>query len=263
MRLVLGLEYDGASFHGWQRQQEVIGVQQRVEEALSRIANTSINVVCAGRTDAGVHATAQVVHFDTDCVRPERAWTLGTNTYLPDSISVKWVKPVDDTFHARFSATARRYRYIIYNNTLRSAILAKGITHIHADLDHQLMHEAAQALVGKHDFSSFRAVECQAKTATRTLSYIQVSRFADYIVIDVQANAFLHHMVRNITGSLVAIGSGEKPVAWLKDILNAKDRTLAAATARPNGLYLVNVIYPSAFCLPKHHLGPLFLNTED
>jgi tRNA pseudouridine38-40 synthase len=263
MRLVLGLEYDGASFHGWQRQQEVIGVQQRVEEALSRIANTPINVVCAGRTDAGVHATAQVAHFDTDCVRPERAWTLGVNTYLPDSISVKWVKSVDDTFHARFSATARRYRYIIYNKTLRSAILAKGITHIHAVLDHQLMHDAAQSLVGKHDFSSFRAVDCQAKTATRTMSHIEVSRIADYIVIDVQANAFLHHMVRNITGSLVAIGSGERPVEWLKDILVAKDRTVAAATAKPNGLYLVNVDYPSVFCLPKQHLGPLFLNTEN
>lgn len=263
MRLVLGLEYDGASFHGWQRQQEVISVQQHVEEALSRIANVTTRVVCAGRTDAGVHATAQVVHFDTDCVRADRAWTLGINTYLPDSISVKWVKSVDDTFHARFSATARRYRYIIYNNTLRSAILAKGITHIHADLDHRLMHEAAQVLVGKHDFTSFRAVNCQAKTATRTMSHIDVTRLADYIVIDVQANAFLHHMVRNITGSLIAVGTGEKPIAWLKDILEAKDRTLAGITARPNGLYLVDVTYPSSFCLPKQHLGPLFLSTEN
>ena len=265
MRVALGIEYNGASFYGWQRQKDVIGVQQHVEAALSRIANESINVVCAGRTDAGVHACAQVVHFDTTQTRPERAWTLGVNTYLPDTVAIKWVKTVADDFHARFSATARRYRYIIYNKTLRGAILAKGVTHIHGPLDHTLMHEAAQCLVGKHDFTAFRAINCQAKTATRTLSHIRVSRTGDYIVIDVQANAFLHHMVRNITGSLVTIGSGAKPVHWMTGLLSGQDRTLAAAMAKPNGLYMVDVIYPDHFDLPsqskqaKQNLGPVFL----
>ncbi len=259
MRIALGVEYDGACFHGWQRQNEVISVQQHLEEALTRIANEPIRVVCAGRTDAGVHATGQVVHFETTSQRPDRAWTLGINTYLPDTISVRWVKAVPEDFHARFSATARRYRYIIYNNTLRSGILANGVTHIYGDLDHELMNEAAQKLVGKHDFSSFRAVNCQAKTATRTMSHIRVKRMGDYIVIDVQANAFLHHMVRNITGTLVAIGHKEKPVEWVDELLEVKDRTKAGITALPNGLYLVHVTYPETFALPKLKMGPLFL----
>ncbi|MFT4993539.1 MAG: tRNA pseudouridine38-40 synthase [Paraglaciecola sp.] len=263
MRVALGIEYDGASYYGWQRQKDVIGVQQHVEEAVSRIANESINVVCAGRTDSGVHACGQVVHFDTTQTRPERAWTLGVNTYLPDAVSIKWVKTVADDFHARFSATARRYRYIIYNKTLRSAILANGVTHIHAPLDHTLMHEAAQCLIGKHDFSAFRAVDCQAKTAIRTLSHIRISRTGDYIVIDVQANAFLYHMVRNITGSLVAIGSGAKPVQWMAELLLGQERTQAAAMVKPNGLYMVDVTYPARFDLPtqtKQNLGPVFLS---
>ena len=262
MRVALGIEYDGANYYGWQRQKDVIGVQQHVETAVSRIANEGINVVCAGRTDSGVHACGQVVHFDTTQTRPDRAWTLGVNTYLPDSVAIKWIKPVADDFHARFSATARRYRYIIYNKTLRGAILAKGVTHIYTPLDHRLMHEAAQCLVGKHDFSAFRAVDCQAKTAIRSLSHIRVSRSGDYIVIDVQANAFLYHMVRNITGSLVAIGTGDKPVHWMAELLSAQLRTQAAAMVKPNGLYLVDVIYPPRFDLPrpsKQNLGPVFL----
>ncbi|MFT2092628.1 tRNA pseudouridine(38-40) synthase TruA [Paraglaciecola sp. 2405UD69-4] len=259
MRIALGIEYNGAPYHGWQRQQNVASVQQHVEEALSKIADEPIKIVCAGRTDAGVHATCQVVHFDTDCQRPDKAWTIGINRYLPDSIAAKWVKGMDDDFHARFSATARRYRYIIYNNRMRNSILAHGVTHIHNDLDAQLMHDAAQHLVGKHDFSAFRAVNCQANTPIRTLSNISVKRFGDYILIDVQANAFLHHMVRNITGSLVVIGQKEQPVEWMKSILEGKDRTKAAATAKPHGLYLVHVTYPEPFSLPKHPLGPLFM----
>lgn len=259
MRIALGIEYNGAPYHGWQRQQSVTSVQQHVEEALSKIADEPINIVCAGRTDAGVHATCQVVHFDTLCQRPDKAWTIGINRYLPDSIAAKWVQTMDESFHARFSATARRYRYIIYNNRMRNSILAKGVTHIHAELDSELMHEAAQFLVGKHDFSAFRAVNCQANTPVRSLTYISVKRFGDYIVIDVQANAFLHHMVRNITGSLLVIGQKEQPVTWMKTILEGRDRTKAAATAKPHGLYLVHVTYPEEFTLPNHPLGPLFM----
>ena len=260
MRLALGIEYNGAPYHGWQRQQTVASVQQHVEEALTQIANEPIKVVCAGRTDAGVHATCQVVHFDTQSERPNRAWTVGINRYLPDSIAIKWVKSIDEEFHARFSATARRYRYVIYNNRLRNSILAKGVTHVHSELDHNLMHEAAQHLLGRHDFSAFRAVNCQANTPVRDMSNINVSRFGDYIVIDVKANAFLHHMVRNITGSLLAIGNKDKPTIWMKTLLQGKDRTKASATAKPNGLYLVHVTYPEIFELPTVPLGPLFLS---
>jgi len=259
MRLALGIEYNGAPYHGWQRQQTVVSVQQHVEEALTAIANEPIKVVCAGRTDAGVHATCQVVHFDTNVQRPNRAWTIGINRYLPDSIAVKWVKHMDDEFHARFSATARRYRYIIYNNRLRNSILAKGVTHIHSVLDHELMHQAAQYLLGRHDFSAFRAVNCQANTAVREMTNINVRRLDDYIVIDVKANAFLLHMVRNITGSLLAVGNKEQSTTWMKTLLEGKDRTKAAATAKPNGLYLVHVTYPELFDLPTTPLGPLFL----
>ncbi len=259
MRIALGIEYNGAPFHGWQRQQSVVSVQQHVEEALTKIANEPIKVVCAGRTDAGVHATCQVVHFDTQSTRPDRAWSIGINRYLPDAVAVKWVQAVSDDFHARFSATARRYRYVIYNHRLRNSILAKGVTHVHAELDHQLMHQAAQHLVGRHDFSAFRAVNCQANTPVRDLTHIKVTRHGDYIVIDVQANAFLHHMVRNITGSLLTIGGKEQPTEWMRVLLEGKDRTKAAATAKPNGLYLVHVTYPEPIILPSTPLGPLFL----
>lgn len=260
MRLALGIEYNGAPYHGWQRQQTVVSVQQYVDEALSTIANEPVKAVCAGRTDAGVHATCQVVHFDTTSQRPDRAWTIGMNRFLPDSIAIKWVKKMDEEFHARFSATARRYRYIIYNHRLRNSILAKGVTHIHSgELDHELMHQAAQHLIGRHDFSAFRAVNCQANTPVRNMTDINVSRFGDYIMIDVKANAFLHHMVRNITGSLLTIGKKEKPTTWMKTLLEGKDRTKASATAKPNGLYLVHVTYPDHFDLPSTPFGPLFL----
>ncbi|MDP5030247.1 MAG: tRNA pseudouridine(38-40) synthase TruA [Paraglaciecola sp.] len=259
MRIALGVEYDGGAFYGWQRQQTVLTVQQLVEEGLSKIANHPVKVTCAGRTDAGVHATGQVIHFDTDSVRHRSAWTIGINGFLPETISIRWFKVTSDDFHARFSATARRYRYIIHNSTLRSAILARGVTTHFAPLDHELMHEAAQYLVGKQDFSAFRAVNCQANTPVRSVSHITVSRLGDYVMIDVQANAFLHHMVRNITGSLLLIGSGERPVDWLKTLLEEKDRTKAGATAKPNGLYLVDVSYPETFDLPRKPLGPLFL----
>lgn len=259
MRVALGIEYDGARYFGWQRQNDAISVQQQLEKALKVVADTEIQVQCAGRTDAGVHATGQVVHFDSPVVRPDVAWTLGLNTHLPADVAIKWVKNVEDDFHARFSATARRYRYIIYNNRLRTGILNRGITHVYIPLDHEKMHQAAQCLLGEHDFSAFRASLCQAKTATRRLSHINITRTGDYIMIDVQANAFLHHMVRNITGSLVKIGTGERPVGWLNELLLNKDRTKAAATAKPNGLYLVKVVYPDSFAIPNPPLGPLML----
>ena len=258
-RIALGIEYDGAQHFGWQRQQEVPSVQGYLEKALSTVANTTIEVQCAGRTDAGVHATGQVVHFDCEVVRPLKAWTMGVNANLPDSVAVKWCCEVGDDFHARFSATGRRYRYIIYNHKMRPAILHHGVTHVHRDLDEKRMHEAAQALLGEQDFSAFRASLCQSKTPFRNVTRVTVTRQGCYVIVDISANAFLHHMVRNIVGSLIEIGSGHQPLNWIATLLAGKDRTQAAATAKPNGLYLVDVDYPASFGLPRAVLGPLFL----
>jgi len=263
MRLALGIEYNGANLYGWQRQKNVPSVQQYLEKALSSIADSPIQVQCAGRTDAGVHACGQVVHFDTDKNRDQRAWSLGMNANLPAEIAVKWVKEVPEHFHARFSATARRYRYVIYNNPLRPAILGSGVTHHYFDLDAEKMHRAAQCLVGEHDFSAFRASLCQSKTPFRHLTHINVYRQQQYVIIDVQANAFVHHMVRNITGSLLEVGNGSQGEDWIQQLLLQKDRTKAAATAKPNGLYLVHVTYPQEFDLPVTDLGPLFLENRD
>lgn len=260
MRYALGVEYDGCNYFGWQRQNNVISVQQRLEEALSIIADAPIEVVCAGRTDTGVNATNQVIHFDTDKQRKDVAWTLGVNTHLPQDIAVSWVHRVDDQFHARFSATARRYRYIIYNNTLRSAILSHGLSFCHYPLDETLMHQAAQYLVGQHDFTSFRTVHCQSHSPVRTISHCNVSRYGNYIVIDVKANAFLHHMVRNIAGSLMKVGQGDKPPSWIQEVLLAKNRCVAGMTAPSAGLYFVDVDYPEEFNIPQRSLGPLFLD---
>ncbi len=259
MRYALGIEYDGSKYCGWQRQNNGIGVQQKVEEALSKIANEPIEVICAGRTDTGVSATNQVVHFNTDQIRKDVSWTLGVNTHLPADIAVSWVKPVSDEFHARFSATARNYRYIIYNSRLRSAILNHGITFYHQTLNENLMHQAAQLLVGRHDFTSYRTVHCQSHSAIRTLYHCNVSRINNYVIIDVRGNAFLHHMIRNIAGSLMEVGEGAKPVSWIKEVLDAKNRCVAGMTAASAGLYFVDVDYPEIFEIPKRNLGPLFL----
>lgn len=258
MRVALGIEYDGSGYFGWQRQAEVDSVQAQLERALSLVANEPIALQCAGRTDAGVHATGQVVHFDTTAVRRESAWTLGINANLPDNIAVRWAQIVDDDFHARFSATARRYRYVIYNHNLRPGILRGGVSHYHGDIDATKMHLAAQALIGEQDFTSFRAIQCQSKTPFRNVHQVNVTRQGMYIIVDIQANAFLHHMVRNIVGSLLEIGLGNQPLDWMRTLLDAKDRTQAAATAKPNGLYLVDVTYPE-YQLPKLALGPLFM----
>lgn len=259
MKIALAVEYDGSQYFGWQRQQRVPSIQQKIEEALSKVANDVITVFCAGRTDTGVHATGQVIHFDTDAERMMTAWTMGVNANLPSNIAIKWAKRVDDSFHARFSAEARRYRYIIYNHPQRSAILNYGITHYHHQLDEQRMHEAAQYLLGENDFSAFRAAQCQSLSPWRNIHHITVTRHGRYVIIDIQANAFVHHMVRNIVGSLLEVGNGHQPIVWIKELLYSKDRKLAAATAKPDGLYLVNVIYPEKFQLPETPLGPLFL----
>ena len=211
-----------------------------------------------GRTDAGVHATGQVIHFDSENIRPISAWTMGTNANLPDDIAVRWAIQVDDTFHARFSATARRYRYVIFNHPMRPGIARWNMSHYHQVLDAEKMHEAAQGLLGENDFTSFRAAQCQSNTPFRDVHHIRVQRIHDYIVVDIQANAFLHHMVRNIVGTLLEVGTGEKPPEWVMQVLHARDRTCAGVTAKPHGLYLVDVTYPE-FDLPKAQLGPLWL----
>ncbi|WP_286262655.1 tRNA pseudouridine(38-40) synthase TruA [Thalassotalea atypica] len=259
MRYALGIEYDGKNYCGWQRQNHSPSVQENLENALSKIAAEPISVVCSGRTDTGVSATNQVVHFDTDKTRKDVAWTLGVNTNLPKDIAVRWVKQVDDEFHARFSATARRYRYIIHNTRLRPAILSSGVTFCQHPLDEKLMNQAAQALVGKHDFTSFRTVHCQSHSPVRTLHHCNVTRMGDYLILDVRGNAFLHHMVRNIAGSLMRVGQALETVDWVAEVLAAKNRCLAGMTAPANGLYFVDVDFPEQFSIPKPKLGPLFL----
>lgn len=258
-RIALGIEYDGAAYYGWQRQREVNSIQKELETALTKIACEPIEVQCAGRTDAGVHATNQVIHFDTNVERPLKAWTMGMNANLPDTIAVKWAKEVDDEFHARFSATARRYHYIISNQKMRGGILVQGVTHFYRELDEQKMHEAAQSLLGEQDFTSFRAAMCQSKTPFRNVHHARVVRRGSFVILDIKANAFLHHMVRNIVGSLCLVGTGEMPVEWIAELLAEKDRTKAAATAKSNGLYLVEVEYPEKYGLPETDPGPLFL----
>jgi len=251
MRVALGIEYDGSAFHGWQAQQEgVRTVQVALEQALSRVADHSLRVVCAGRTDTGVHALGQVVHFDTAAERSERNWLLGTNVHLPDDVSVTWVRNVSMDFSARFSAVSRRYRYFILNRTARSAVLAGRVTWTHRPLDAERMHKAAQVLVGEHDFSSYRALGCQAKSPVRTIHSITVERVGEFVVLSLHANAFLHHMVRNIAGVLMAIGRGDQPQEWAAEVLELRDRTLGGVTAPPNGLYFESVEYPPEFAIP-------------
>ncbi len=259
MRVALGVEYDGSCYYGWQRQKEVNSVQEQLENALSKVANEPIIVQCAGRTDSGVHGTGQVVHFETNAVRKDVAWTLGVNANLPDDIAVRWAQSVDDEFHARFSATARRYRYIIFNSRLRPGILRHGVSHYHDPLDETLMHTAAQSLLGENDFSSFRAAHCQSRSPYRNVMHINVSRQDQYVIVDIKANAFVHHMVRNIVGTLIEVGAGRKPVEWVAELLALKNRHLAPATAKAAGLYLVAVDYPEKFELPQMPVGPLFL----
>lgn len=261
MRIALGIEYDGSFYNGWQRQSNAPSVQAELERALSIVADAPIDVFCAGRTDTGVHGTGQVVHFDSPVERPDKAWLIGVNVHLPMSVAVRWVRQVPDEFHARFSAQYRRYRYLIHNAWDRPALLSKRVTWIKRPLDVDAMHRAAQQLLGERNFSSFRSSECQSRTPWRNLMALSVERCGQLVVVDVQANAFLHHMVRNLVGSLLAIGYGFKPELWLADVLAAEDRRCAGETAPADGLYLVQVGYPLEFDLPVlSHLGPLFLD---
>ena len=250
MRIALGIEYDGTAYNGWQRQRTGHGVQACLEAAVSDVANEPVEVTCAGRTDTGVHASGQVAHFDTSAERSERGWLLGANSNLPDDINVSWVKQVGDDFHARFSATARSYRYVILNRLVRSALHRHRAWWVHQPIEHGRMHDAAQVLVGEHDFSSFRAAGCQASGPIREVLSIAVTRDADWIVLEVTANAFLQHMVRNITGTLVEIGTGEQPVDWAGDVLARRDRKAGGIAAPPHGLTLVGVEYPDEFAIP-------------
>lgn len=252
MRYALGVEYDGSEFKGWQQLGESgrPTVQASLQEALSSVAAAPIKVMCAGRTDAGVHGHCQVVHFDTDVIRDMRGWTLGTTTRLPPSIAVRWCQPVAEDFHARFSARARRYRYRLLNRQVRPALNRQSLSWERRPLDAGKMHLAAQALLGENDFSAFRSVNCEALHARRELQAISVTRDGEVLEVCVQANAFLHHMVRNIVGSLILVGCGDKPVSWLGELLAGKDRTVAGPTAPPQGLVFVGPLYPDNWQLP-------------
>ncbi|WP_141058940.1 tRNA pseudouridine(38-40) synthase TruA [Stenotrophomonas rhizophila] len=252
MRYAMGVEYDGSEFKGWQQLGESgrPSVQASLQQALSSVADAPIKVMCAGRTDAGVHGHCQVVHFDTDVVRNLRGWTLGTTTRLPPAIAVRWCQPVADDFHARFSARARRYRYRLLNRQVRPALNRQSLSWERRPLDAVLMHAAAQALLGENDFSAFRSVNCEALHARRELQAISVTRDGEVLEVCVQANAFLHHMVRNIVGSLILVGCGDKPVSWLGELLAGKDRTVAGPTAPPQGLVFVGPLYPDNWQLP-------------
>ena len=251
MRIALGIEYDGTAYNGWQRQKTGLGVQQRLEEALNLVADHTVEVTCAGRTDTGVHAAGQVVHFDTPSSRDDRGWLLGANSNLPDDISVMWARQVDDDFHARFSATGRNYRYRILNRLERSALHRHRAWWVYQPLDAACMHEAAQHLLGEHDFSAFRAAGCRANTPHRNITNISIEQSGDWITLEVSANAFLQHMVRNITGTLASIGAGEQPARWIAELLESRDRKKGGIAAPPHGLTLASVDYPESAGIPK------------
>lgn len=260
-RYALCVEYSGTAYHGWQIQREdnVPSIQGKVELALSRIANSPVTVICAGRTDARVNATYQIIHVDSPVQRDARAWVLGTNSHLPDDIAIQWAKPVSHDFHARFSALERRYRYLIYSHPVKPGLMPKGVTWTHKKMDVERMKKAAAHLIGKHDFTSYRAVGCQAKSPVRDVRQLDIYRSGRLVVIDVRANAFLHHMIRNFAGVLMAVGCGEAEPDWALQVLKARDRREGGVTAPPYGLYFVDVRYPDEFDLPKSEIGPYFL----
>ncbi|MFL2840325.1 MAG: tRNA pseudouridine(38-40) synthase TruA [Pseudohongiellaceae bacterium] len=252
-RIVLCIEYQGTEFNGWQAQKpiEISTVQEVLESAISQVADESIKAHCAGRTDKGVHASAQIVHFDTISERPLKAWVRGCNALLPNSVVVRWAKQVDEGFHARFSALSRRYSYLIYNNKVPTALLQGQVSSYFHRLNAESMHEAGQYLLGERDFSSFRGSGCQSNTAIRNVTHLKVSRTGDFVIIDIKANAFLFHMVRNIVGALLEVGEGQRKPQWLEQVLKHKDRSQAGITAPPEGLYLLEVGYPDRYELPS------------
>jgi tRNA pseudouridine38-40 synthase len=257
-RIAIGVEYDGTPFHGWQQQPHSASIQETLQDALSRVADAPVELTAAGRTDTGVHARAQVAHFDTDAVRNPRSWLFGTNSLLPASISLRWVVPVTDDFHARFGAVRRTYRYMVLNRSTRSALAAGRALVVYRELDADAMQAAAVDLVGEHDFSAFRAAECQARSPVRRIDSLTVLRHGHWISVEVRANAFLQHMVRNIVGTLLAIGQGDASSGRAREQLESRQRSTGEATAPAHGLYFWQVEYPLEFGLPDDSamIGP-------
>jgi len=256
MRIALGIEYDGTDFLGWQRLSHGNTVQGALEAALSKVAAQPVEVTCAGRTDAGVHGRCQVVHFDAPVERAMRGWLLGATSNLPTGVAVLWAQPVADEFHARFSARSRRYRYTILNRPIRAALDARYVTWERQPLDAARMHAAAQALLGEHDFSAFRAVSCQAAHPRRCVLAVSVRREGEQVIVEIEANAFLHHMVRNIVGSLLPVGRGERPVAWVGELLAGRNREVAGPTAPSSGLTFLGPRYEAHWGLPAEVSQP-------
>ena len=260
VRIALGIEYDGTAYAGWQAQRSTPSIQTLLEAALRPVADEAVNLICAGRTDAGVHARAQVTHFDTQARRTARGWVLGANTSLPADISVAWAREVPRHFHARYSAEARTYRYYVFNRPIRAALAARGATWVRQPLDHERMQAAASELKGSHDFSAFCSSDSQSDTSIRRVDEVTVRREGDFVIIEATANAFLHHMVRNIAGTLITIGQGEADALALRGMLRSRDRSQAGPTAPAQGLYLWSVRYARAFALPSPRsamIGPL------
>ena len=249
-RIAVGIEYDGTTLTGWQAQRDLPSVQQHLEQALSQVAGAPVQVTGAGRTDAGVHARGQVAHFDTDALRTDRSWVLGANSHLPPCIALRWAREVPGHFHARYSALSRSYRYVILNRPQRPGLCAGQVAFMHRPLQLQPMREAAALLIGEHDFSAFRSSECQARSPVRRLQALDLVQRGQFIIVQVRANAFLHHMVRNLVGLLAAVGRGEHPPDWARQVLQGRDRTRSAATAPAAGLYLWQVAFPAVFGLP-------------
>lgn len=263
-RFAVGIEFSGVEYRGWQTQQTgVRSVQETIEKVLSKVANEPIMLHGAGRTDAGVHATNMVAHFDTHAIRSIDGWLMGSNSQLPKDISIQWIKEMDMAFHARFKAQARRYRYVVYNNPVRPALLYKQVTHIYYPLDADKMIEAAKKFEGTHNFESFRASSCQSNQPVRHVSHCRLIRHGCYLVLDIQADGFLHHMVRNIMGCLLEIGQGMYGIDHIDEIFAAEDRKAAGITAPPDGLYFIQAHYPEQFDLPKAPLGPHWLNMPE
>lgn len=257
MRLALGIEYDGSRFLGWQTQPAGGAVQDALEPALAGIAGLPVSVTCAGRTDRGVHARGQVVHFDTGVERPDSAWVRGVNALLPESVAVLWSRRMPDDFHARYSARARTYRYVLLNRSVRPALAARHAGWFHAPLDEAAMRSAARFFVGEHDFSAYRSSECQAKSPVRTVHSLEIARDGERVDFIVRANAFLHHMVRNMVGALVYVGKGKHPPHWVREVLDSRNRALGAPTFSPEGLYLERVEYESHWNLPSNDFRSL------
>jgi tRNA pseudouridine38-40 synthase len=251
MRIALGIEYAGQAYFGWQRQDISPTVQEVLESALSEVADEDIKVICAGRTDTGVHALQQVVHFETSSQRDSKAWQLGTNTKLPKDVAVTWVLNVDNEFHARFSAEKRTYQYLILNRRARPAIYNGLVTWEHQKLDYERMKQASLCLIGEHDFTSFRASACQANSPVRTVHKLEIYNSGDWYLITICANAFLHHMVRNIAGVLITIAKGKEDINWAAEVLEARDRKAGGITAQPHGLYLTDIKYPEKYIIPS------------